>query len=136
MDAVSKKFAGLGIKDSLSIIQAARKGVKATVFYSFAAVINIPERDLAALLNVHPRTVSNYRDNNKHFNAVESEHLLKLISLFAKGERLFGSVDQFNRWLEQPHWNKKETALEWLTTPGGVDLISEELDRLTHGYVV
>jgi putative toxin-antitoxin system antitoxin component (TIGR02293 family) len=136
MSAVGKKFANLGIKDTLSIIHAARKGIRATVFYSFAAVTNISEKDLAALLHVHPRTISNYRDNNKYFNPVESEHLLKLISLFAKGEQLFGTIDQFNNWLAQPHWDKKETALEWLSTPGGVDLISDELDRLAYGYVV
>ena len=134
MDVVRKKFASLGLKDAFSIIAAARKGIRANVFYSFADLIKISEKNLAALLHVHPRTVSNYKDSNKYFSPVESEHLLKLIFLFAKGEQLFGNIDQFNSWLDKPYWNGKETAMDWLNTPGGVDLISEELDRLAHGY--
>jgi len=136
MDAVQKKFASLKLKDTLSIIYAARKGVKMSIFYSFANVTKMPEKNLAAMLHVHPRTVSNYKGTNKSFSPVESEHLLKLISLYSKGEQLFGDIDQFNRWLEQPYLGKKETAFEWLNTPGGVDLVAEELDRLAHGYVV
>jgi putative toxin-antitoxin system antitoxin component (TIGR02293 family) len=136
MDAVQKKFANLGLKDTRSIINAARKGVKATIFYSFASVVNMPEKNLAAILHLHPRTVSNYKGTNKLFSPVESEHLLKLIYLYSRGEQLFGNIDQFNNWLEQPYLNNKETAFEWLNTPGGVDLVAEELDRLAHGYVV
>lgn len=136
MDVVQKKFASLGLKDTLSLINTARKGIKASVFYSFADVTKMPEKNLAAMLHMHPRTVSNYKGSNKLFSPVESEHLLKLISLYSKGEQLFGNIDQFNSWLGQTYLNKKETAFEWLDTPGGVDLVAEELDRLAHGYVV
>jgi putative toxin-antitoxin system antitoxin component (TIGR02293 family) len=136
MNAVQKKFASLGLKDAITIIRVARKGIKASIFYSFASVTNMPEKNLAMILHVHPRTVSNYKETNKSFGPVESEHLLKLISLYTKGEQLFGDIDNFKNWLDQPYLDKKETAFEWLNTPGGVDLVSEELDRLTHGYVV
>ena len=137
MDAIQRKFAKmLGSKDTLSIVYTARKGVKAHIFYAFAVMTKMPEKNLAAILHMHPRTVSNYKGTNKSFSPVESEHLLKLISLYSKGEQVFGNIDQFNSWLNQPYLDKKETAFAWLNTPGGVDLVSEELDRLAHGYVV
>jgi uncharacterized protein (DUF2384 family) len=67
---------------------------------------------------------------------LESEHLLKLIALFTKGEELFGKVDEFNYWLQKPFWDSQEKPIDWLITPGGVDLISDELERLAHGYAV
>ena len=65
-----------------------------------------------------------------------SEHLLKLIQLFEKGEELFGSVDEFNYWLKKSFLNKKITHNELINTIGGVDLISEELEKLAQGYPV
>lgn len=135
MEAVRKRFSSLRLKDELSIVNAARKGVRPGVFYSFANVAKLPEKSLASLLHLHPRTISNYKSRRRYLNPVESEHLLKLIVLFTKGEELFGSIDEFNQWLHKPYWNTKETPMSWLNTPGGVDLITEELDRLAHGYV-
>lgn len=136
MDVVKKKFSNLDLKDRLTIVYSARKGVKPSVFYVFANVGKIPEKNLASLIHLHQRTIQNYLDQQKNFNPVESEHLLKLIALFIKGEELFGDVDEFNYWLQKPFWNNKEKPIEWLTTPGGVDLVSDELDRLAHGYAV
>jgi uncharacterized protein (DUF2384 family) len=62
--------------------------------------------------------------------------LLKLIALYGKGEEIFGNIDEFNYWLQKPFWNIKEKPIEWLITPGGVDLVSDELDRVSHAYVV
>ncbi len=67
---------------------------------------------------------------------VPSEHLVKLIALFEKGEETFGNVNEFNYWLRKPFWNGSERSVDWLVTSGGVDFVSEELDRLAHGYTL
>jgi putative toxin-antitoxin system antitoxin component (TIGR02293 family) len=136
MLVLSKKFSDLNLKDDLSIVYRARKGVKPSIFYIFSSTVNIPEKNLAALLHMHPRTISNYREKRKSLNPVEGEHLLKLISLFTTGEKIFGSIEQFNQWLTTPGWQNHEKPMEWLNTPGGVDLVMEELLRLSYGYVV
>ncbi len=96
----------------------------------------MPEKKLAGLLHLHPRTIQNYKEQQRNLEPVESEHLLKLITLFAKGEEIFGNIEEFNAWLQKPFWNGRETPLEWLITPGGVDLVSEEIDRLAYGYAI
>ena len=65
-----------------------------------------------------------------------SEHLLKLINLFEKGEEVFGNITEFKYWLGKPFWNSSEIPFNWLNTPGGVDLVSDELDRLAEGYPI
>ena len=56
--------------------------------------------------------------------------------LFEKGEELFGTIEEFNYWLKKPFWNSKEIPMDWIVTPGGVDLLLEEMERLAQGYTV
>ena len=136
MSAILKKFEKLGLKDNLSIVHSARRGINPSVFYSFAQTANLTEKKLAEIIHLHPRTLRNYAASQKKLDPVESEHLLKLIALFGKGEAVFGNVDQFNEWLLEDIPLIREKPLSLLTTPGGTDIISEELDKLAHGYVV
>ncbi len=135
-DNLQKRFQNLHLDNPVQLALSARQGVAAVLFYSFAQSIKMPEKTLAQLLHIHPRTISNYREQQKSLNPIESEHLLKLIALFRKGEEVFGNVDEFNYWLQKPFWDSNEKPIDWLVTPGGVDLVSDELSRLAHGYAI
>jgi putative toxin-antitoxin system antitoxin component (TIGR02293 family) len=134
--SIRDRFQGLDIQNGSGIVFSARKGVKPKIFFEFADSINMPEKKLALLINISSRTIHNYKDQQKPLEPVQSEHLLKLIALFGKGEDIFGNIDEFNYWLQKPFWNSKEKPIDWLTTPGGVDLVMDELGRLSHGYAV
>lgn len=132
--ALSGRFKGLGLENAYRLSQSARKGVKPDLFYSFAKAINMPEKTLAGIINLSARTLSNYKEQGKTLEPVYSEHLLKLISLFDKGETVFGTIPEVNYWLQKPFWNVKEKPQDWLVTPGGVDLLIKELGKIAQGY--
>ena len=134
--SIRDRFQGLGLQNGSGIVFSARKGVKPRIFFEFADSINMPEKKLALLINISSRTIHNYKEQQKPLDPIQSEHLLKLIALYRKGEDMFGNVEEFNDWLEKPFWNSKEKPMDWLTTPGGVDLVRDELGRLSHGYAV
>ena len=134
--SVKNRFKNLNLSSSQAIVFSARKGLKPKIFYDFAEAIKMPEKLLAGILNLSARTISNYKGQQKVLEPVYSEHLLKLISLFEKGEEIFRNIDEFNYWLRKPFWNSQETPLDWINTPGGVDLVMEELDKLAQGYPV
>ena len=134
--SIRSRFRNLNLKSAFDLVFTARKGISPKVFYDFAGSIKMPEKNLAVLINLSSRTISNYKDLQKPLEPVQSEHLLKLIALFGKGEEIFGNIDEFNYWLQKPFWDAKEKPIDWLITPGGVDLVMNELDRLTHAYVV
>jgi len=134
--SIRDRFQGLGLQNGSGIVFSARKGVKPKIFFDFADSINMPEKKLALLINISSRTIHNYKDQQKPLEPVQSEHLLKLIALFSRGEDIFGNIDEFNYWLQKPFWNSREKPIDWLTTPGGVDLVLDELSRLSHGYAV
>ena len=133
---VKSRFQHLSIHTPHAIVSSAHSGVSPNIFYDLAQVTKTPEKTLARLLNLSARTISNYKEKKKKLEPVYSEHLLKLISLFEKGEEVFGTVDQFNQWLQKPFWNSHELPFDWLITPGGVDLLMKEMDRLVEGYPV
>lgn len=135
-NSVGYRFRSFDLSNLNAIVSAARKGIKTKVFYDFAETINMPETRLAAVINISSRTISNYKNEEKLLEPMYSEHLLKLIQLFEKGEELFGSVDEFNYWLKKSFLNKKITHGELINTVGGVDLISEELEKLAQGYPI
>lgn len=130
------KFNHIDMDTSFSIVLSARKGLNTKIFYDFAEAIKMPEKNLAAIMNLSARTISNYKESQKNLEPLYGEHLLKLIALFEKGEDLFGTIDEFNYWLQKPFWNSTERPAEWLNTGGGVDFLSEELDKLAQGYPV
>jgi putative toxin-antitoxin system antitoxin component (TIGR02293 family) len=134
--SIRDRFQRLDLQTAFEIVFSARKGIKPKLFFEFADSINMPEKKLALLINISSRTIHNYKDQQKPLDPIQSEHLLKLIALYGRGEDIFGNLDEFNYWLQKPFWNSKEKPIDWLSTPGGVDLVKDELGRLSHGYAV
>lgn len=134
--SLKAKFMDLDLASNFAIVISARKGLQPKVFYDFAAAIKMSEKNLADLLNLSSRTISNYKDSKRKLDPPYGEHLLKMIALFEKGEQIFGKVEEFNYWLQKPFWNSNEKPSDWLSTGGGVDLLNEELDKLAQGYPV
>ena len=128
------KFKDLGVLNNYAIFISARKGLRTKIFYDFAETIKMPEKNLASIINLSARTISNYKEQKKSLEPLYSEHLLKLIALYEKGEEIFGTIDEFNYWLKKPFWNFDEKPIDWLVTSGGVDLVTEEIDQLAQGY--
>jgi putative toxin-antitoxin system antitoxin component (TIGR02293 family) len=133
-NTIGYRFRSFDVSSLNSIVSTARKGLKPKVFYDLAETINMPEKNLAEVINIPFRTISNYKNEEKLLDPIYSEHLLKLIHLYEKGEEVFGNIDEFNHWLKKPFWNKKITPSELLNTVGGVDLIADELEKLAQGY--
>jgi putative toxin-antitoxin system antitoxin component (TIGR02293 family) len=131
---IKNKFKDLDIVSNYAIVFSARKGLNTKVFYDFADMIKMPEKNLAFIINLSARTISNYKLKRKNLEPLYSEHLLKIIALFKKGEEIFGALDEFSYWLNKPFWDSKQKPVDWIVTPGGVDLVMEEIDKLAQGY--
>ena len=53
--SIRDRFSKLDLKSAFDLVFSARKGVKPRVFYEFADSIKMPEKNLAALLNISGR---------------------------------------------------------------------------------
>ena len=68
---IETKFINLDLQNVSVIVSSARKGINPSVFYDFAASIKMSERNLAALLNLSSRTISNYKEQKKTMGPVQ-----------------------------------------------------------------
>lgn len=119
-----------------ALVKKARQGMDTTLFYTLSQSLNIPEKTLAAVINLSPRTISNYREQQKTLDPNYSEHLLKIANLYSLGQEIFGTLNEFNQWMERPFYNSKECPKDFLNTYAGVELIIQEIEKLAQGYPV
>ena len=131
-----KRLQALGLNNPNQLLERARKGADSTVFYDLALVGNLTENLLASIINISARTILNYAQQGKKLEPAQSEHLLKLVLLFELGITAFGTADEFNIWLNKKFWNAKDAPMDWLITPGGVDMVKAQIEQLTEGYPV
>lgn len=68
-NTIGAKFKYFDLSDLNKIVTTARKGIKPQVFYDFAKTINMPEKKLAAMINLSSRTISNYKNERKPFGS-------------------------------------------------------------------
>ena len=127
----------LQINDDYNLINHVLLGIEINYFDNILEKTGIQKGILASLLGIDPRTIDNYRKNNKRFNVLEGELLLKLGRLFDFGEDVFEDMSEFMAWLTANSiglGNKR--PLDLINTSTGVGLVSDELMRIEHGYVV
>lgn len=124
------------VNDKRLVFQRARHGVDADIFIKFSELTGISKSQLGQALHINAKTINTYVSSNKTLAPVEGEHLLKLISLFKHGETILGSIDEFISWIKTASGKEGSTYLDLLETPGGIDIVVEELNRIAEGYPV
>ena len=132
-EKIYKQYADYLDNEERSIVSEPQE-VYATAFNDMVEVASY-EKDYAAdLLDISYKTVTRYQKEKKKLSPLQSEYVLKTIALFNKGNKVFGSEESFNRWLDKPAFglgNKIPRKL--ITTVGGINYVIDELNRIAHG---
>ncbi|MEK6481953.1 antitoxin Xre/MbcA/ParS toxin-binding domain-containing protein [Catalinimonas sp. 4WD22] len=124
------------VKDNLRLVFLRDEGVDVQYFGALQSHASLPKAALAHYLGVDPTTVDNYRKNKKKFTGDSAEKLLKLHRLFALGEELFGSIEEFMDWLHMPSPGLEgQKPADMLHSITGIGEIEKQLNRIIHGYV-
>lgn len=120
--------------NSFNLVQKAQNGISITAFFDLIDISGLSKEELSTLLDVSFKTIQRYQKENKKLSALNSEQILKMITLYQKAEEVFGEISSFNRWLRKPaHGLGNTLPLKLMQTPGGIDLIYEELARIEFG---
>ena len=122
------------VADSFALVMKARSGVLAKTAFDVAALLQLTADELANLLHTTTKTLRTYRQGKKTLGPAASEQVLKLLALARHGEEVFGSQPAFRRWLDKPAYGlDNQPPLTLLETSGGIDLVTDEVDRIAHG---
>ena len=125
---------GVTTENDYTMARKAHEGVKASAFFDLISISGLTHQELASLLDLSFKTVQRYQKENKKFNALNSEQLLKLVALYHNAEEVFGEIASFDRWLRKPSAGLGNTIpFTFLQTPGGMDLIRDELYKIEFG---
>ena len=118
----------------MSLVAEANKGVNPQALMDITTISGYNNSQVADLLNISEKTLTRYKSQKKKLNPVNSELALKLISLFKKGEEVFGELSSFKGWLEKPAYGLgNQVPYNLLHTSNGIDLVLEELIRIEYG---
>ncbi|MTI32084.1 DUF2384 domain-containing protein [Cytophagales bacterium RKSG123] len=131
---INNDFSTLDEKDTMLLIATVREGLSHRMFSKIAAISPWSQKEWADFLHISERTLQRYQKEKKDFDPIHSEKILEIALLYKKGIETFGKASNFNYWLEAPN-----IALggvkpkELLDNTFGIQLLKDELIRITHG---
>lgn len=131
---LGKKYIRSTIESPFDFITIATNGVNAQVIVNFRKYFHISRGFTADLLNVSEPTIYRWVRGSKKLDRNYSVQLLELTNLFLYGTEVFGSQENFFKWLDLPN-----TALgglepkELLEVPSGISKVHDLLGRIEHG---
>ncbi|MCG7858457.1 DUF2384 domain-containing protein [Flavihumibacter sediminis] len=122
------------LSNPVAMVMRAAEGLAVSVFDKIIQITALNKNQLAAFIDVTPKTIDNYRIRRHKLGRTESEQLLQLMALYKKGQEIFGNSEDFNLWLKQPASGLGGIVpFELLYTQGGINLVMEELLRIEYG---
>jgi len=94
----------------------------------------IKDELLSDWLNVNVKTFRSYKKNESELKENLKEQIILLISLFKHGSEVFGTVDQFNDWIETENFYlDNEKPISYLKTVTGIRFIDARLTAMEYG---
>ncbi|MFT3904254.1 MAG: DUF2384 domain-containing protein [Niabella sp.] len=121
------------IQNTSDFINYIREGVPKKSLDHLALEIGLSASEIAAVIHTSERTLRRYTPAQK-LNTEQSERVVELARLYAKGAEVFGDLEQFKAWMASPVGalgDKKPK--EFLDTSMGIGMLTEELGRIEHG---
>jgi putative toxin-antitoxin system antitoxin component (TIGR02293 family) len=120
--------------NDIAVVANSKKGLRAEAVFDFISLSDFSFPFIEKVLNKTMKTFTSYKKNQTALDPVVSEKLLKIFSLYDKGDKIFGSVGEFNQWLATPSFGLgKFVPRDLLDTITGIELVSEELTRIEYG---
>lgn len=115
------------------VIKLTRQGLPKKVLLALAQKISLTVQELAGIMHISERTLQRY-DEDAVVKTEYAEKAVELARLYTRGEEVFGSIEQFKRWMKtSAHVFKGETPVSLLDTSVGFDMVLKELGRIEHG---
>jgi putative toxin-antitoxin system antitoxin component (TIGR02293 family) len=116
-----------------SLINFSKKGVNYKFFQSVLNHLPLTIKEWSEILQISDRTLQRYEKENAIFNTTQSEHILKIDQLKRLGQSVFGAEADFNDWLHTESLVLGLRPLDLLDTQTGIQVISNELNRIKYG---
>src|ERR1041385_1039225 len=88
--------------NSISLFLSSKKGLQPQAAFDLINVILLTPSVIETILDITIKTLRNYKQRKVNLNPVISEKILSIFALYKKGISIFGSVEEFNKWMSEP----------------------------------
>ncbi len=132
----------LGINPSLKAMKAAtehdfiaviREGIYKESMDRLMEITGLSNAEMANLVHTSDRTLRRYKDRHK-LNPDQSERLIELARLYARGEEVFEDMELFREWMDTSSVALgNQPPKSFLDTSIGIDMLLKQLQRIEHG---
>jgi putative toxin-antitoxin system antitoxin component (TIGR02293 family) len=120
--------------NDISLLMRSKKGLNAKAALDFLSLSGFTQDEFQETFKTTVKTIQNHVTRELTLDAALSEKLLKSFALFDKGIELFGTADNFHRWLNSPAYGLgNQLPFDLMDTITGIKLITEELLRIEFG---
>jgi putative toxin-antitoxin system antitoxin component (TIGR02293 family) len=121
------------VSDSLNII---RQGLPVGTLDKGMVILGLSKTEYAKIIGVNLRSLQRkMKEPNATLSPTSSEHALMLTDMVKQADEYFGDRDATLRWLNKPSVVfGKETPLSLCDTVTGINLVTEEINKLKYGF--
>ena len=98
--------------------------------------LDLPAEKVALLLGVSARTLSRWSDDSR-IGILASKSLLELDKCISQGINVFGKPELLQQWMLQSNAALGDIApADAITSPFGIELVSDALEAMAYGNVL
>jgi len=128
-----EKVLGRSLSSRMDFVELGGVGITKDAASHLARYLSLSLAGVARLLPVTPRTLQRYSAGKRLSRAV-SEQVLQLAEVVAIGSEVFGDRQNFLDWLSLPSAPLGDRKpIDLLSSRFGVELVIDELGRISHG---
>jgi len=129
-------YGSLVHSDLHDLIHRVRGGISFPLFFKIAELIPFTWSEWSSFLHLSERSLQRYKKDRKSFDALQSEKIIEISSVYQRGIEVFGSRPKFDAWLSTPCVALGGPAPKsFLDSTFGIRLIRDELGRIEHGIL-
>ena len=97
----------------------------------------LSQHEIAELLEVDPSTLFRWGKNEKTIGKLRSKAMYELDEIIAKGVTLFGSEENFKKWLSSDNYSLGDRKpIELIKDPFGLELVDGAIEAMGWGNLV
>ena len=128
-----KDFISTVPKSALDYVRIANKGIKKQSVTRLAELMDIPMKDIAALLNISYKTLGRKKETDT-LDSISSSISIEIAETISKGLSVFEDSDKLSRWLQKENRALQgEKPIDLLNTPTGIKMVNKVLGRIEEG---
>ena len=122
------------LEDRVWLVEESIAGVPVSAVYDLIGLTRLNKEFFASMLNISSKTLDRYRQVEKRLTPAASELMLRLFTLYKKGEEIFGNPNEFQKWIDEPAYGLGyKVPKSIMQTSAGIELVMDELIRIEYG---